>query len=202
MAVDNKKLTGIMIHGFAVAHAGTAFALAQTVVGDTAALTGLTIAMIVSISMVNGANWSISKGFAFLGVYAGTYFGTMGAVTLIKWIPGLGNVANAAVSFTLTEVMGWATYLIIKQSSDPKNIDPKSLSKEEIKKIMEIAKGMQKAETEEMKRLYDSMEPEEKAEFGSIMKQLKNRELPEETRKYLIGRIETISSKYAKGSEA
>ena len=48
-----KKVTAITIHGFAVAPAATAFALAQTMVGDEAALTVLTIAMIECIARIN-----------------------------------------------------------------------------------------------------------------------------------------------------
>jgi len=190
--VSTKRVTGIIIHGFAVAHAGAAFALAQTVVGDEAVLTALTVAMIVAVAKANGAKWGIGDAFSYLGVMAGAYLGSRGAVFLIKWLPGIGNMANATVTFGITEMLGWAVYLILQ-----KGRDPKSLSQDEIKEILGEAKIMQKAETVEMKRLYESMKPEHKEEFDSIMKQLKNKKLPEETREYMIGRIGAISSEYA-----
>ncbi len=46
----DKRMTGILIHTFAIAHALTAALLAQTLVGDEAALTALTVAMIISVA--------------------------------------------------------------------------------------------------------------------------------------------------------
>ena len=194
--VNKKKLTGFIIHGFAVAHAATAFTLAQTLVGDEAALTALTIAMIVTVAKINGADWSVSKAFSYLGVFAGGYFGSRGAVFLIKWIPGIGNLANATVSFALTEAMGWATYLIIQKSKDPEN-----LSKKDAAAIWKEAKVMREEEKGKMKKLYESMNPEEKNEFDNIMNQLQNKDLPKETIDYLSSRLEAISSKYVSGDE-
>ena len=54
---SKKKMTGMMIHGFAVAHAVAAALLAQTLVGDEAVLTALTIAMIIAVARMNGADW-------------------------------------------------------------------------------------------------------------------------------------------------
>lgn len=46
---SKKKMTGMMIHGFAVAHAVAAALLAQTLVGDEAVLTALTISLSMSL---------------------------------------------------------------------------------------------------------------------------------------------------------
>ncbi len=48
-----KRLTGFSIHGFAVAHAVAAAALAQTLVGDEVVLTTITISMILVIDRIN-----------------------------------------------------------------------------------------------------------------------------------------------------
>lgn len=189
---SKKKMTGRMIHGFAVAHAVAAALLAQTLVGDEAVLTALTIAMIIAVARMNGADWDTGAALAFLGICIGGYVGVRGATFLIKIIPGVGNAANATVTFTTTEVLGWATYLFIKKG----NSNPKDMTKAEKKALWKEAKTMQKKENQESKRLYEAMSENDKNEYESIMKQLKVKDLPEETRDYLLNRLETITRKY------
>ena len=50
-----KRMSGFIIHGFAVAHAAAAALLAQTLLGDEPVLTALTIAMITAVAILNGA---------------------------------------------------------------------------------------------------------------------------------------------------
>lgn len=189
---DKKRMTGMLIHGFAVAHAITAALLAQTLVGDEAALTALTIAMIIAVAKLNGADWDSGQALAFLGIFIGGYFGARGAAFLIKWIPGIGNAANAAVTFTTTEILGWATYLFVQKGKK----DPKEMSQAEKDSLWNEAKSMHKTMEEESKRLYESMSETDKREYKDIMEQLRAKELPENTRKYLLNRLQTISNKY------
>lgn len=189
---SKKKMTGMIIHGFAVAHAAAAALLAQTLVGDEAVLTALTIAMIIAVAKMNGADWDTGAALSFLGICIGGYVGVRGATFLIKIIPGIGNVANATVTFTTTEVLGWATYLFIKKG----NSDPRVMTKAEKKALWKEAKSMQKQEKQESKHLYDAMSDTDKNEYESIMKQLKIKDLPEETRSYLLSRLEVITRKY------
>ena len=58
------------------------------------------------------------------------------------------------------------------------------------------AKAVQREEEKESKRLYDSMSEADKNEYKSIMNQLKAKNLPEETRSYLLNRLESITGKY------
>lgn len=189
--IYKKRVTGFIIHGFAVSHAIAAASLSQTLLGDEAVLTALTVAMILTIAKVNGRDWDVGEALSFLGVLAGWYLGTRGAVFLIKWIPGVGNAANSVTTFAVTEALGWATYILIKEGKKPSDINS-----EEAKILRKNAEEMRKQEHELNKQLYEKMSSEDKNEFESIMKQLRNKELPEETRNYLIKRIEDISKKY------
>ncbi|MCM1154960.1 MAG: hypothetical protein NC392_06315 [Roseburia sp.] len=189
---EKKRMTGMMIHGFAAAHAVTAALLAQTFVGDEAALTALTVAMIVAVARLNGADWDSGMALAFLGVFIGGYLGVRGATFLVKWIPGVGNAANAAVTFATTEVLGWATYLFIKKGKG----DPKAMTQAEKDSLWAEAKNMREKEEAESKRLYESMSEADKKEYKDIMNQLKEKNLPESTRNYLLNRLETISGRY------
>lgn len=189
---EKKRMSGMMIHGFAVAHALTAALLAQTLVGDEAALTALTVAMIIAVAKLNGADWDSGAALAFLGVFIGGYLGVRGATFLVKWIPGIGNAANAAVTFTTTEVLGWATYLFIKKGKG----DPRAMTQAEKDSLWQEARDMREKEEAESKRLYESMSEEDKKEYKDIMSQLREKNLPENTRNYLLNRLESISGKY------
>ena len=189
---SKKKMTGMMIHGFAVAHAVTAALLAQTLVGDEAALTALTVALIIAVAKMNGADWDTGMALAFLGIFIGGYVGVRGATFLIKWIPGIGNAANAAVTLTTTEVLGWATYLFIKKGKT----NPKDMTEKEKDALWKEARDVQRKEEQESRRLYDSMSEADKNEYRSIMNQLRARNLPDETRSYLLNRLEIITKKY------
>ena len=95
-----KRLTGFIIHGFAVAHAGAAALLSQTILGDEAALTVLTVSMILSIARANNRSWGVADALSVISVLAGGYLGTRGAVLFVKWIPGIGNAIQPSNSVT------------------------------------------------------------------------------------------------------
>lgn len=186
-----KRLSGFIIHGFAVAHAGAAALLAQTILGDEAVLTILTVTMIISISRINGREWGVGEALSVIGVLAGTYLGTRGLVFFVKWIPGIGNAANAISTFGVTEFLGWTTYILVKE-----NKNPKALSSKEKEDLAKQGKKLADEERESSKRLYEKMSVEDKREYQSIMKQLNNKDLPEETILYLSRRLEKIARKY------
>jgi hypothetical protein len=73
--IMDKKLiiVNVIIHGFAAAHAATAALLSQTLVGDEAALTALTITMIIGISRVYERPFGVGEALSVLGIFAGFY---------------------------------------------------------------------------------------------------------------------------------
>lgn len=187
-------LVNIIIHGFALAHAITAGALAQTLVGDEAALTALTTAMIITIALVYGRSYSIGKALGLLGTFAGFYLGSRGAVFLIKWIPGIGNAANAITTTVVTEMLGWATYVIVKSGKDPENI-----SKEEAKDIWNKAKILRKEmekEQEKIKNAINKMTAADKAKYDLLMNDLKNKDTSETRLKEVEEELDELFRKY------
>lgn len=184
-----KRTTALMIHGFAVAHAATAFALAQTMVGDEAALTVLTIAMIECVARVNDRKWGAAEAFAVMGVMAGGYIGTRLGVAFVKWIPGLGNGANAAATFATTEILGWITYTLVKQDKDPSK-----LTREEKKELQREAEELRNDKTGE--ELYDKMSNQDKKKIDDLMSQFRRMAREDDAkREELIQQISEIVKK-------
>lgn len=191
MADDDKEfITAAIIHGFAVAHAVTAFSLSQTLVGDEVALTSLTVGMVISISRVNGQDWGVSEGLALIGTMAGYYLGSRGLVFLVKWIPGIGNAANAATTFAVTELLGWTTYLLVKRGKNPRDI-----SKEEAANLKEEATELRK-KMKHMEARLDAMSSDDKKNYKSIINKLKKKSITEERREELLAELSSLLENY------
>ena len=185
-----KKVTALIIHGFAIAHAVTAFTLSQTVGGDELALTALTIAMIECIARANGRDWDAGEALSIMGIILGSYIGIRLGVMFVKLFPGPGNLANATATFLTTEFLGWLTYAIVKQDKNPSQ-----LTKEEKEELKKAAKKLQKDKTGE--ELYKKMSAEDKEKFNDLMKQFAKIDRDNDAeRERLIQELEEITKKY------
>ena len=94
----------LLIHGFAAAHGGTAFALSQVPFADTAALTAETIAMVALIVKNCGSGWGEATIEAFAAQQLARFVGV--------------EIANAVTSVAITEAVGWATYEACKTQAE------------------------------------------------------------------------------------
>lgn len=108
----------LLIHGFAAAHGGTAFALSQVPFADTAALTAETIAMVALIVKNCGSGWGQATIEAFAAQQLARFVGVEIAKHGYKYIPLYGNAANAVTSVAITEAVGWATYEACKAQAE------------------------------------------------------------------------------------
>lgn len=187
---DERYVTAAIIHGFAAAHAVTAFFLAQTMIGDEAALTFLTIAMILAITRVNGKPWFVGDGLRLIGTMAGFYLGTRGAMMLVKWIPGIGNVANAITTTAVTELLGWSTYLLVREGKKPSD-----LSESEAKELKERASEMRKV-SREMDKIVARMSSDDKSRYDKLIKELKNRDISEKRIQEVNTELDKLNLKY------
>lgn len=110
-------ISNILIHCFALAHALTALLLFSTSVGDEIPLTVLTIAMIIGLAKLYECPLDMAAALALLGCFAGFYLGTIGPEIImgdsafgVTWIHSLTTAI-------ITEILGWATFVIVKRKS-------------------------------------------------------------------------------------
>lgn len=101
-----------IIHGAATACAATAGAMAQgaTVGADAPFLTGIQTAMVVALAALFDRDLDEADALAYLGTQAGVSIGVGGAKAILGIFPGIGNFANAAVTFIHTETLGWTAF--------------------------------------------------------------------------------------------
>lgn len=97
-----------IIHGSTLAITTIAGGLAQIPMADSAAIAPIQIGMIVSLAGVFNINLTKSSAGAILANKIAEYLGRAAVKTTLKYIPGAGNIANAAISASITEKMGWS----------------------------------------------------------------------------------------------
>ncbi|MDD2594552.1 MAG: hypothetical protein PHD11_01885 [Bacteroidales bacterium] len=114
---SNFKKANIIVFLFAIAHVVTCFLLHDTKVGDGFFLTILTIAMIFCLIRFYASPFDVFLGIALLGCFAGFYFGTTMGDYLTSIRPEWGVFNNMIVTFVTTEVLGFATILVIGKKS-------------------------------------------------------------------------------------
>lgn len=189
---SKKHQTAVAIHKYTAAHGVTAALLAQTEFGDEFCLTILTTAMMCTIVSINGGKWTTKLGGSILGITGGTVVGIKAGMLFIKWIPGLGNGANAAASMFTTELLGWTTYALLCSGHDPEKLT--DLQKKEIKKMAEKFKDEENSSCSGRK-LYKKMSKDDKRSIDDLLKTMrktKNEEAAEE----LALKMAKIISKY------
>ena len=111
---------GSIIHIAATKCAATAAALAQgAMIGaDAPILTAIQTSMVNDLAQLCGHDLSMGDVFNYLLTQTGAALGVAGAKAILGPFPFLGNIANASVTFTHTEALGWAAYEYFKNLGD------------------------------------------------------------------------------------
>lgn len=152
----------LIIHGHASGAAASAGLLAQVPGGDEAALTAITSSMIGSLC----ANYRVLTAgvlISYLGILSGSLLGKMGASYLYRWVPGLGNLVNAGVTFSVHQLQGWLVVALLERGilsrADFKKADVKDL-KEEARRMREEGEALARSEefADEIERLKKEVE--------------------------------------------
>lgn len=101
----------------AIIHAASSFAaavgggLAQLPGSDNPTLIAIQATMVISIGQVFDVNLKETGARAFLSTrlshMVGKHTARFAAQVLVGWIPGVGNLVNAATAAGITEAIGW-----------------------------------------------------------------------------------------------
>lgn len=116
---DFSKLE-VIIHtasGSAAAASG-ALALGAAIGLDTPVLITIHIGMIIQLGEVFGRKLNKNTAAALLGASTGVSIGAFGVKAILGFIPFAGNVVNAAVSFSYTELLGWTFVKLFKNDQE------------------------------------------------------------------------------------
>jgi gas vesicle protein len=122
------------------------------------------------------------------------HLGTRGAVLLVKWIPGVGNVANAITTAIVTEILGWVTYVIVKEGKDPS-----SITKSDANEIWRKAKSLREEMKDTQKKIKEAvgrMSNADKEKYDKLMKRMEDKTLSNTEAKQIEKELEELFKKY------
>lgn len=106
--------THLLVHLFALAHALVALCFSLLNWSDEIPLTCLTILMIILVARTYNFPLDLSAVMALLFCFAGFFMGSEGGEILRLFIStGWQPLPNIITTFCVTELLGWATYLIV-----------------------------------------------------------------------------------------
>jgi uncharacterized protein (DUF697 family) len=194
--VDRKSKANVIIHSYAVG-AATWSALTAAIpvigpgLGDTAGLTAITIAMTYSLASLFGKKLEEGVMWSFGAVVLGTVFGVSLLRAAISIFPGVGSAANAAITFTLHEAIGWGLYLIFESGGDPTK-----MSKSELKAYIAKGKIKAKEEKENYERMMSKLPPDVRGQVERLQKKLADKNLSESDREEIMEEIDKLFEPY------
>ena len=109
---EQKKKARRIIHGAAASAAASSGAFAQGAAfgADTVVMTTIHVGMVAALGELFGQSLDKQATVAFLGTFATSSVGVFTAKAILGLFPGLGNMANAAISGSYTEALGWSCF--------------------------------------------------------------------------------------------
>lgn len=107
MASRAEKIHGI-IHTAALAAAAVGGGLAQAPGSDAAVIAPIQASMIVALGAEHGVQLSKGAAAELILPFSAAVLGRGLSQALLGWLPGLGNLLNAATAAAITEAVGWA----------------------------------------------------------------------------------------------
>lgn len=190
MEFDSKLMnSAIVINGVAAAEAVSAISLNGSLLGDEAAITALTAGMIMGLGKIHNKNNSLNKILGWLVPNVGLFLGSRVAAMTVKWLPVVGGAANATISFTTTQVIGWTVYLIYKDNKDLDEVGSK-----ELHVYKRRAQNMNKPDVEQW---FKKMPKDKVTEYKSMVEKLGQDGLSEEEQDELLHKMQDLVAPYA-----
>ncbi len=189
----NERVTALIIHGFTVAHV-----IVGAVMGPAAGavLTPMTIAMVIAIGTQYSANFKIQKAIGVMTNFVGFILGVSIAEFIVGLFPGIGNIANAITTGIVTELLGWATFIVLRDGLDEKK-DKMNLFDQIklLKAAVELRKNNQDL-TDKLNAARKSMPEYEREEYDRLMKIITDKDTSREERIDALHRADEILKRY------
>ncbi len=99
---------------------GVATGVAQIPLSDSAIITPIQVAMIISIGKIYGLKLRESTARAMISGISGAYIGRCLSQIVIGWVPVIGNLFNTVTAATITELIGYMAMNKFKEQAERK----------------------------------------------------------------------------------
>lgn len=183
-----KKIVTLIIHGFTIVHM-----IAAGIAGPAAGaiLTPLTVAMVISIGLQCKAKFNSQTAIAVMADFVGFILGICIAEFIVGLVPGIGNLANAIATGVVTELLGWATYIVLKEDLKKGNYSQWHL----LKRAWGLRKDAKKI-NEKLKDTRNKMSAYDKEKYDKLMKIITDKNVTKSQQDLAIFEAEEILKKY------
>lgn len=108
----------LTIHAAAAVAAGIAGGMAQLPGSHAPALVGVQTAMVMALAEQHDVRMHRAAVTDLVLTQLATMLGRQAAATMVAWVPGLGNAANAIAAAAVTEAVGWAAVRMFEGQGD------------------------------------------------------------------------------------
>lgn len=183
-----KKVTALIIHGFTIAHV-----IAAGISGPAAGaiLAPMTMGMVLCIGLQCNASFNTRSAIAVMADFVGLILGVSIAEFILGLLPGIGNLANAIATGAVTELLGWTTYLVLKE-------DLQQGSFNKVKVLKKAWKLKKEADTlnNALKETRNKMNTADREKYDALMKIITNKDVTKSEQDSAIFEAEAILKKY------
>lgn len=189
---EAERVVAVIINGFTVAHA-----IAAGIAGPAAGpiLTPMTATMILAIGSQCSAGFCTKNAAKLMSNFVGFLLGVGIAQAIVGLIPGVGNFANALASGVTTQILGWTTYLMLRDNMDKRSnlgfFDKVALLKAAVKKVMDNREFMN-----ELKKVRSKMSDSDRELYDRCMKTLTDKNSTPEQRREALENGKKILASY------
>ncbi|MFV9507429.1 MAG: hypothetical protein AB4911_22990 [Oscillochloridaceae bacterium umkhey_bin13] len=186
-----RNQAAIIIHASATGAAALSGVMANIAMfgADIPFLAAINITMILSLGKLFGQKLErkalTTVGLQLLAMSAGPLV----AKGLLGIVPGLGNLINAGVAFTITEGIGWTAFMIFDSGND--------ITKMKKPDLEGIYKKRNTIEKPDINKLRNAMSPEDRARYEYLQSQVNNKSISDEERQGYLDELGRIAKKYS-----
>ncbi|HET9570382.1 MAG TPA: hypothetical protein VFP20_03115 [Bacteroidales bacterium] len=110
------RSANLIVHGFALAHAGIAALIINHGADPGVYLTILTIAMIVILARINEYPLDVTAALTLVCCLGGFFMGTKGAEWFTDYLGTSQSMAQIYTTMVVTEILGWITFFIVRRT--------------------------------------------------------------------------------------
>ena len=192
---EAERIVAVIIQGFTIS---PVLAVVPFLVIPPAVLPPMTANMVLAIGSQFYADFCIKNNlnaFKIMSDLAGFILRAVIAQAIIGLIPRVGGLANALASGVITQILGWATYLMLRDDMDKRSnlgfFDKVALLKAAVKKVMDNREFMN-----ELKKVRSKMSDSDRELYDRCMKTLTNKNSTPEQRREALDNGKKILASY------
>ena len=188
-AADERR-AALIIHGFMIA--GTTLGMIPAIGLMPLTIMPLILAMLSSLASLCGSESNVKRTGSIVMKFAGYALSASVAGALTSLLPIIGNLANAAISAASIEIIGWAAFYVLRDTSD----DAEDVNMGELLQQAQKLRKENKLFMEKLNEARKSMDSQEQKQYDADVKMIADKNATAKEREEALNRIQELLVKY------